>query len=315
MTELVVCSIDKESVVIPEGVTNIFDNAFDKCNMKAVVLPNSLKRIGEHAFSSCENLESVSFGTGIEVINEYSFCGCQMLKQINIPCNIKVIENQAFSQTGLESVVLNEGLETIRSHAFDNTNLTEIVIPQSVTTFGYNCFGNKIKRITTKTRNNIELITSLIRPFKPNKSNFYGKDEIVEILYWDKKVYVPRYVKPNVILHFKRMFKDITQVDDTWDYAYTKETKEDIAIYESVDAPEKIPEVRQAYLKKNSKRIILRLIENGHEKQTVDFLKLGLVSKVTLKQLVELAKGQAIVQSYILKQLKETGISAGNFYL
>ena len=325
MTELVVCSIDKESVVIPEGVTNIFDNAFDKCNMKTVVLPNSLKRIGGYAFSSCENLESVSFGTGIEVINAYSFCNCGMLKQINIPCNIKVIESRAFSQTGLESVILNEGLEAIGSYAFDNTNLTEIVIPQSVTTFGYNCFGNKIKRITTKTRNNIELIASLIRSFKPGKSNFYGKDEIVEILYCDlycdlhcdKKVYVPRYVKPNVILHFKRMFNDITQIYDTWDYAYTKETKEDIAIYESVDAPEKIPEAKRTYLKKNSKRIVLRLIENGHEKQTVDFLKLGLVSKATLKQLVELAneKGQAIVQSYILKQLKETGISAGNFYL
>ena len=319
MTTLIVCpiDIDKESVVIPEGVTNIIEDAFDRCNIKTVVLPNSLKRIGEHAFSNCKNLESVSFGTGIEVINEGSFYNCPTLKQINIPCNIKVIKSLAFLQTGLESVILNEGLETIGTNAFDDTNLTEIVIPQSVTTLNYNCFGRKIKRITTKTCNNITLISSLTRPCRPSNSSFYGKDDSIEILYRDKKVYVPRYIKPNVKLYFDRMFHDITQVYDTWDYAYTKETKENIAIYESIDEPEKISEIRQTYLKKNSKRIVLRLIENGDEKQTVDFLKLGLVSKVTLKQLVELAneKGQAIVQSYILKQLKETGISAGNFYL
>lgn len=319
ITTLIVCpiDIDKESVVIPEGVTNIIEDAFDRCNIKTVVLPNSLKRIGEHAFSNCKNLESVSFGTGIEVINEGSFYNCPTLKQINIPCNIKVIKSRAFLQTGLESVILNEGLETIGTNAFDDTNLTEIVIPQSVTTLNYNCFGRKIKRITTKTCNNITLISSLTRPCRPSNSSFYGKDDSIEILYRDKKVYVPRYIKPNVKLYFDRMFHDITQVYDTWDYAYTKETKENIAIYESIDEPEKISEIRQTYLKKNSKRIVLRLIENGDEKQTVDFLKLGLVSKVTLKQLVELAneKGQAIVQSYILKQLKETGISAGNFYL
>ena len=57
--------------------------------------------------------------------------------------------------------------------------------------------------------------------------------------------------------------------------------------------------------KKNSKRIITRLVEEGDEDKIVQFLNLGFVSKPTLKSLIPKAeeKELAIVSSYILKQI------------
>ena len=59
------------------------------------------------------------------------------------------------------------------------------------------------------------------------------------------------------------------------------------------------------YLKKNSKRIITRLVEEGDEDKIVQFLNLGFVSKPTLKSLIPKAeeKELTIVSSYILKQI------------
>ena len=55
------------------------------------------------------------------------------LKEIEIPSCIKAIGYGAFSETGLEKVVLNEGLEVLDAYAFGfNENLKELALPKSV---------------------------------------------------------------------------------------------------------------------------------------------------------------------------------------
>ena len=55
------------------------------------------------------------------------------LKEIEIPSAIEKINYDAFAQTGLEKVVLNEGLKELDVYAFaGNENLKEIAIPKSV---------------------------------------------------------------------------------------------------------------------------------------------------------------------------------------
>lgn len=67
---------------------------------------------------------------------------------------------------------------------------------------------------------------------------------------------------------------------------------------------------------KNSKRIAVRLLCNGDEEKAVIFLKLGFVSKITLKELLEIAdeKELMVVKSYLLEQLGEN-VTKQNFYL
>ena len=78
-----------------------------------------------------------------------------------------------------------------------------------------------------------------------------------------------------------------------------------------------IKKYAKAYIKKNSKRFIKRLLDEGDEERAVDFLKTGFVSKVTLKTLLPIAKEkeQTTVQSYILEQMNSKGIAKENLYL
>ena len=58
---LVQCSRDAlGSIIIPDGVTSIGDEAFLGCSsLKSIVIPDSVTSIGERAFKSCESLESI----------------------------------------------------------------------------------------------------------------------------------------------------------------------------------------------------------------------------------------------------------------
>ena len=55
------------------------------------------------------------------------------LKEIEIPSAIEKINYDAFAQTGLEKVALNEGLKELDAYAFaGNENLKELALPKSV---------------------------------------------------------------------------------------------------------------------------------------------------------------------------------------
>ena len=55
------------------------------------------------------------------------------LKEIEIPSAIEKINYDAFANTGLEKVTLNEGLKELDAYAFaNNDNLKELAIPKSV---------------------------------------------------------------------------------------------------------------------------------------------------------------------------------------
>lgn len=98
--KLVRCPIGKiGKVVIPEGITEIKNSAFNMCkDITSIEFPDSLRQIGTHAFSYCFSLKSVDFGSGIEhigVVNleqkeclesgQDMFYGCRSLKEITIP--------------------------------------------------------------------------------------------------------------------------------------------------------------------------------------------------------------------------------------
>lgn len=69
-----------ESVVIPEGVTDIESNAFSGCpNLISVTLPTSLKTIGYKAFSECQNLTRIHIPSGVVKIGYYAFEKCEKL--------------------------------------------------------------------------------------------------------------------------------------------------------------------------------------------------------------------------------------------
>ncbi|MGC7169753.1 leucine-rich repeat protein [Metamycoplasma hominis] len=131
----------------------IKDNFFiDKNNKKIlayldkkttkVVIPNNVKKIGESAFSNCENLKEVSLNEGLEKIGAETFYDTK-IESITIPGSVKEIGERAFCNCeNLKEVILNEGLKKIGASAFPNTKIESITIPSSVKEIGESAFSN-----------------------------------------------------------------------------------------------------------------------------------------------------------------------------
>lgn len=112
------------------------------CNftkLSTVVLPNSVKEIGDRAFYCYyydgsykydTNLTSVSFGTGLEKIGSYAFYGRKRLNSVTIPDKCTTIETYAFSNcSNLAAITFGKGITTIGTSAFaDCPNINTINI-------------------------------------------------------------------------------------------------------------------------------------------------------------------------------------------
>lgn len=131
-----------EDIVIPKEyngsrVMIIDTEAFKDCQtIKSVVIPESITTIREDAFDNCVNLERVKIEEGVKVIGEGAFSGCKDLKEIKIPSSITSIEKFTFYDClRLEKVELPQELTSIGYGAFSNCrSLKEITIPENVTT-------------------------------------------------------------------------------------------------------------------------------------------------------------------------------------
>ncbi len=153
-------------VVIPYGVEQIADGAFDGCNsMVYLSIPNTVKKIGQGAFHGCSNLRSIRFpdsveelghsvcfqctslknvvlSSGLRTVPQYAFQQCPSLEQIEIPAGVETIDENAFcSCENLETVTLSEGLLRIQANAFSLCKkLANFTMPDSVFEVNHTAF-------------------------------------------------------------------------------------------------------------------------------------------------------------------------------
>lgn len=99
---------------IPDSVTSIEGWAFEDSKLRGLEMPDSVTEIGHLLFRCCNNLENLKLSNSLTDIPERTFSNCEKLKTITIPSSVKKmhITNIIWSG-GLESMVLNEGLEEI----------------------------------------------------------------------------------------------------------------------------------------------------------------------------------------------------------
>ena len=83
-------------VVIPEGVTEISEGAFECSYMPFVRLPSTLKKIEKQAFMYAHNLTKITLTDGLETIGDEAFGGCRFKKAIVLPASVKSIGKKAF---------------------------------------------------------------------------------------------------------------------------------------------------------------------------------------------------------------------------
>lgn len=143
----------KSKVMVPEGVTDIEEGAFDGCeNLESVRIPSSVTGIWSWAFAHCSNLETVFYagtlaqwceveqeGLQEESIKSVILIGennLDMKKQttVEIPNGVSRIGSCVFfDYTGLESVTIPSSVTEIGFYAFKGcTSLTNVTIPEGV---------------------------------------------------------------------------------------------------------------------------------------------------------------------------------------
>ena len=127
-------------VVIPEGVRLIGKSAFANTALACAVIPKGVTRIDSRAFYECEQLTQVVIPDTVRSIGEYAFCRCP-LDEVAIPECVTQIGAGAFWGSAVRKLTLSEGLESIGNSAFGGcSRLTRAVIPDSVVDIGTGLF-------------------------------------------------------------------------------------------------------------------------------------------------------------------------------
>lgn len=100
-----------------------------------LVLPDTVKRLDNYAFSGCKNLTGIVLPDNITTIDMDAFSGCSSLQYIYMSPKTKTISSCAFSGcTSLKEIYMGNSVSYIGQHAFGRcSSLTEIYIPKSVT--------------------------------------------------------------------------------------------------------------------------------------------------------------------------------------
>lgn len=109
-----------QNTIIPSGVKEISDSAFENCtSLKSIEIPALFIR--KFAFYNCESLSSVKILKGAFSIGFAAFLSCTSLKKIRIPNSIEIIENSVFRDTGLTSIEIPASVKYIEGNFCDGT--------------------------------------------------------------------------------------------------------------------------------------------------------------------------------------------------
>ncbi|BDC96666.1 leucine-rich repeat domain-containing protein [Treponema saccharophilum] len=116
-----------------EGCLHVKNGVLEECtdkDVKSVVIPESVTGIGEEAFKDCTSLSSVVIPSSVTEIGWSAFCGCTSLSSVVIPESVTEIGGDAFKGcTSLLSVVIPPSVTEIGGDAFKGCNINELSHP------------------------------------------------------------------------------------------------------------------------------------------------------------------------------------------
>ena len=131
------------SLVVPPNYHEIPYSFITNCNaLSKLFLSDSIKSIGNNAFSDCSVLSDFSLPIYLNSMG-YGFLKGTLVNNLIIPKTIDSIPGSAFSEcTSLKNIILHSGIKSIGNEAFYNSGLENIEIPPSVKVIGSNAFSN-----------------------------------------------------------------------------------------------------------------------------------------------------------------------------
>ena len=139
---------DLTSVIIPDSIEIIANNAFMNCsNLKYVTFAGEsrIARIGFAEFSGCSSLESINIPSSVECIEGHAFYGCSKLTEITIPAKVTTIGSYAFQNcTSIKSVTIETDtqLQKVEASAFYGCSNIEAVYVSDIDSWCRIHFGD-----------------------------------------------------------------------------------------------------------------------------------------------------------------------------
>lgn len=160
---------DIQHIIIEDGITSISDRAFeDYPNIKSISIPDTVTNIGYRAFAlDSENfrnqgdgiIEKVVIPSSVKIIGDEAFMNHKLNGGILFGKGLIKIGESAFEDCSInqKKVVLPEGLKTIGREAFKDAFIPEkasqLVVPSTVTFIGngaLDCTYDAVVTIKTK---------------------------------------------------------------------------------------------------------------------------------------------------------------------
>lgn len=137
------------------AVDEIGDSAFAFSKLEEIVIPNSVRRIGQAAFYGATRLNTVELGDGVEEIGDGAFSYCESLENIKLTAKsafrlhlgmIYTADFETLVSSGFASdeVVLRQSTKIINAYAFEgNSRVTSVTMNKNLKTIGdmafYDC--------------------------------------------------------------------------------------------------------------------------------------------------------------------------------
>lgn len=132
-------------------VTAIGENAFKStANLESVTLPEGLTSIGNQAFYQ-SGVKTVSLPSTLNSMGTRAFCECKNLTGIELPDALTDVNEYAFYRCSkLKTLSLGNQTVTIGTEAFRETAIETLTIPQTTTSIGEYAFSSiaTLKTIT-----------------------------------------------------------------------------------------------------------------------------------------------------------------------
>ena len=89
--------LEKEEYVIPDSVKIVGENAFSYSKyLKNITSMSGVNKLCGYSFEYCENLNNIVLSDNLNTIEYYSFSGCKNLKKIILPSSLTIIGERAF---------------------------------------------------------------------------------------------------------------------------------------------------------------------------------------------------------------------------
>ena len=129
--------------MLGEGLKTVGAECFYASGLEEVVVPRTVREIGNSMFQSCAALRMVSFtGDTLERIGESAFL-CSGIEEFVAPPSLREVGYMAFSdcralrRADLGACILADGGRNfLASRAFENSGLESVVLPSALRVIG-----------------------------------------------------------------------------------------------------------------------------------------------------------------------------------